>query len=48
MNMAEQMPKAVVDSKKSNFMWTDEQTAFLVQVVIDYKASQSLSMIGRP
>ena len=37
--MAKQTPDAVVDAKKSNFLWTDEETAHLVQVVIDYKAS---------
>ena len=35
-----QTPEAVVDVKKSNFMWTDEETALLAQVVIDYEASQ--------
>ena len=40
--MAKQTPDAVVDAKKSNFLWADEETAHLVQVVIDYKASQSV------
>ena len=34
--MAKQTPEAVVDAKKSNFMWTDEETTLLVQVVTDY------------
>ena len=40
--MAKQTPDAVVDAKKSNFMCTEKETALLVQVVIDYKASQSV------
>ena len=35
--MAKQTPDAVVDTKKSNSMWT-----LLVQAVIDYKAFQSV------
>ena len=37
--MAEQTQGA---SKKTNFIWTDEETALLVQVVIDYKTSQAV------
>ena len=40
--MAKQTPDAVVDAKKSNFICSEEETALLVQVVIDYKASQSV------
>ena len=40
--MAKQTPDAVVGGKKSNFMCTKEETALVVQVVIDYKASESV------
>ena len=38
--MAEQAQQGA--SKKTNFIWTDEETALLVQVVIDYKTSQAV------
>ena len=40
--MAEKTLEAVVETKRSYFLWTDEKTVLLVQVVIDYKASQSV------
>jgi hypothetical protein len=34
-----------VASKKTNFIWTDEETALLVQVVIDYNENWILARV---
>ena len=44
--MAEQSTNAnTSSSKKNNFVWTDQETSLLVQVVIDFKASKALDGI---
>ncbi len=35
--------KKSADKNEKNFFWTDEETALLLRILIDYKASKALS-----
>ena len=38
---SESVPKTAEKTEKDNFVWTDEETALLVKIIIDYKAAKS-------
>ena len=38
---SESVPKTAEKTQKANFVWTDEETALLVKIIIDYKAAKS-------